>query len=608
MRNVIDNTELDPTNLEFNQAADFVNSTNKVIFLTGKAGTGKTLFLKYIKSLTDKSTIILAPTGVAAINAGGITINSFFQIPFGPFVPNDRRLRTKRNEGEPKDTIYDTFTYRQTKKDIINGLELLIIDEISMVRCDMLDVIDRLLKVFRNKQHLPFGGVQVILIGDVFQLPPIAKEYNNEWQILSQFYDSRYFFSSKIMCLLISEKKYVHFELKKVYRQKEQGFIDLLNRIRVNELIDGDIQQLNNKFNPSFFSNNADNFITLSTDNNQVNRTNQIKLDELKPELKVFKGEITGEFPKNKEGDYVLPVELNLQLKEGAQVMFLRNDLSEGRQYFNGKIGKVKSLSENYIEIDISDGETVLVQKAVWHHIEYIWNQSHRKVEEKIKGTFSQYPIKLAWSITVHKSQGLTFEKVFADLANAFDDGQVYVALSRCSSFAGLHLKTKIQKSAIRANFFAIEFSKNATPNEVIMEQLNEGKADVYYKKSRESFKKKDFSSAFDNCITALKFRNDMETKIFKRYLTTIIARLTKSRLQRDVDAHRLAQSLKLNELLNADKEHQTTKINEQNESTKLLLTQIEEQKIIIERIDELNKLQHNEITRLKNLKWYQKV
>lgn len=276
MPTIVDNIELDATNEEFNQAADFVSSTDKLIFLTGKAGTGKTTFLKYIKSQTDKNTVILAPTGVAAINAGGVTINSFFQIPFGPFVPNDKRLRTSKDLGDPDDTtIYTTFRYREEKRNIIEGLELLIIDEISMVRCDMLDIIDKLLRVFRKKPFLPFGGVQIILIGDTFQLPPIANERNNEWQILSQFYESRFFFSSKIMSSLIAERKYLHFELKKIYRQREQEFIDLLNRIRVNQIINSDIQLLDGKYNPTFSPNGTENYIILSTHNFQVDQTNK---------------------------------------------------------------------------------------------------------------------------------------------------------------------------------------------------------------------------------------------------------------------------------------------------------------------------------------------
>jgi len=541
---IIDNFELDETNLDFIRAANFVSETNELIFLTGKAGTGKTTFLKYIKSITDKNTVVVAPTGVAAINAGGVTIHSFFQVPFGPFVTDDKRLRiTKPPEDKDNTTIFTTFKYRENKRSIIEALELLIIDEISMVRCDMLDIIDKILRAFRNKPHIPFGGVQVILIGDVFQLPPIANRDNNEWDILSPFYRNRFFFSSRVMEQLISEKKYVHFELKKIYRQKEQEFIDLLNRVRVNELIDSDFKLLESKYNPSFFPSDTDTFIILSTHNIQVDQANINKLNELKTELKTFEGDLKGEFPKNSQGKLALPTDLTLQLKVGAQVMFLRNDYEDIKRYFNGKIGVIKTLSDKVIVVEFSDGLTVPVEKATWENIEYSWNKEKKKVDEIIKGTFTQYPLRLAWAITVNKSQGLSFEKVFADLSGAFEDGQVYVALSRCKSLAGLQLKTKIPKSAIRASLEAIEFSKNVTPETLITKQLNEGKADFYYKKSREALKRSDFTSTFDNFLKATKFRNDIEIKDFKRYFIAIASRLSLSRKIQTITLDKLQEA-----------------------------------------------------------------
>ena len=551
---IIDNFELDETNLDFIRAANFVSETNELIFLTGKAGTGKTTFLKYIKSITDKNTVVVAPTGVAAINAGGVTIHSFFQVPFGPFVPDDKRLRTSKNFGDSDNTtIFTTFKYRDNKRSIIEALDLLIIDEISMVRCDMLDVIDKVLRAFRNKPNIPFGGVQVLLIGDVFQLPPIAKYENKEWDILKPHYKNRFFFSSKIMELLIYEKKYVHFELKKIYRQTEQEFIDLLNRVRVNELIESDLKLLEKKYNPSFLPSNSDTFIVLSTHNSQVDLANKNKLDELNTDLIEFEGELKGEFPKNSEGKLALPTDLTLQLKVGAQVMFLKNDYEEIKRYFNGKIGIVKTLSDKVIVVEFSDGSTVPVEKAKWENIEYNWNKEKKKVEEIVKGEFIQYPLRLAWVITVHKSQGLTFEKVFADLGGAFEDGQVYVALSRCKSLAGLELKTKIPKSAIRASIEAIEFSKNETPETLITKQLNEGKADFYYKKSREALKRSDFTSAFDYFLKATKFRNDIEIKDFKRYFITTASRLSLSKKNQTIALVKLQEAEnRIHELDNA--------------------------------------------------------
>lgn len=551
---IIDNFELDETNLDFFRAANFVSETNELIFLTGKAGTGKTTFLKYIKSITDKNTVVVAPTGVAAINAGGVTINSFFQVPFGPFVPNDKRLRIiKPAEDSDSTTIFTTFKYRDNKRSIIKALDLLIIDEISMVRCDMLDVIDKILRAFRNKPNIPFGGVQILLIGDVFQIPPIAREENNEWNLLSPHYKNRFFFSSKIMEQLISEKKYVHFELKKNYRQKEQEFIDFLNRVRVNQLIESDFKLLEDKYNPSFFPSKTDTFIIISTHNIQVDLANKTKLNELDTELIEFEGELKGEYPKNSQGKLALPTDLTLQLKVGAQVMFLRNDYEDIKRYFNGKIGVIKTLSDKVIVVEFSDGLTVPVEKATWENIEYSWNKEKKKVEEIIKGVFIQYPLRLAWVITVHKSQGLTFEKVFADLSGAFEDGQVYVALSRCKTLAGLELKTKIPKSAIRASLEAIEFSKNETPETLITKQLNEGKADFYYKKSREALKRSDFTSAFDNFLKATKFRNDIEIKDFKRYFITIASRLSLSKKVQTITLNKLQEAEnRIHELENA--------------------------------------------------------
>ncbi len=644
MPTIVDNIQLDNTNEEFNQAADFVSNTDKLIFLTGKAGTGKTTFLKYIKSLTDKNTVILAPTGVAAINAGGVTINSFFQVPFGPFVPNDKRLRTSKDLGDEDDTtIYTTFRYREEKRKIIENLELLIIDEISMVRCDMLDTIDRVLRVFRKNPTVPFGGVQIILIGDTFQLPPIANEKNNEWKILSQFFPTRFFFGSKVMSSLVSEKNYVHFELKKIYRQKEQEFIDLLNRVRVNQILNSDIQLLDSKYNPTFSPNGKDNFIILSTHNFQVDQTNQTKLDELTSELKIYKGELDGEFPKDSKGDYVLPTEKDLRLKEGAQLMFLKNDAGEFKRYFNGKIGKVKSLAENSIVVEFSDGTKVPVEKATWKHIEYTWNKEKKKVEEKTKGTFTQYPLRLAWAITVHKSQGLTFEKVFADLGAAFEDGQVYVALSRCTSSNGLQLKSRIPPNAIRANLDAIEFAKNETPGTLIVQQLNEGKADFFYKKSRESIRANDIKSAFENFTTAIKFRNDIDNAVFKRYIIALYSRLALSK-QLNLSLTDQFQKLKTeienlsesNNELETTNENQKKKIKDSNSALQLLLektkefeaestsmktklsylnsnlksseTKNQEQERKIIKLENDIKVKEQEIIRLENLKWHQKL
>ena len=645
MTTIIDNIELDETNVEFNYASDFVKHTDRLVYLTGKAGTGKTTFLKYLRETTTKNTVILAPTGVAAINAGGQTIHSFFQLPFGPFVLNDKRLRTSKDLGDLDDTtIYSTFRYREDKRIILEQLELLIIDEISMVRCDTLDVIDRVLRVFRKKPHLPFGGVQVILIGDTFQLPPIADF--EQWEILKEYYQSPFFFSSKV----VIDNKPIYIELKKIYRQKEQEFIDLLNKIRVNQISDLELNNLNKKYNPTFSSNGLNNHIILSTTNAQVNQTNATKLDELTTELKIFEGEITGIFPKDSRGNYVLPTEQNLHLKVGAQVMILKNDAGEFKRYFNGKIGKVASLDDNRIIIEFSDQSKVQIEKASWNNIQYTWNTEKRKIEEKVVGTFTQYPLRLAWAITVHKSQGLTFERVFADLGSAFEDGQVYVALSRCTSFSGLVLKTQIPRTKIRTNQKVIEFAKTETPNTLIVQELNSGKADFYYKKVREEIASLNFRDAFENFTQAIKFRNDIETESFKKYFIVTASKFASFKEKYSNSLKRLEETTQENislrnsiSDLETETSNQQTKINEQNKAIKLLLDKTKElekqtvklnsdistlatekasaektiqqyQKTVqgnnttISKLETTIKNNEQEIERLRNLKWYQKL
>lgn len=638
MTETVDNIDLDKENVEFNNAAEFVRHTDKLVYLTGKAGTGKTTFLKYIKDTTNKNTVILAPTGVAAINAGGVTIHSFFQIPFGPFVPDDSRLRTTATGTENRETIYTTFRYRDDKREIIENLELLIIDEISMVRADMLDVIDRILKVFRKKPYLPFGGVQVILIGDTFQLPPIAD--NEQWSILSQFYKTPFFFSSKI----IEQYTPLYIELKKIYRQNEQEFIDLLNRVRVSQVNANDFSVLNAKYNPTFSGNGSD-YIILATHNNIVNETNLTKLNQLSTELFTFEANVTGTFP-----DKHKPTDHYLKLKVGAQIMFIKNDTGEYKRYYNGKIGKIKELEEATITVVFDDKSEVEVERAVWNNIQYSYNREQKKIVEEIVGTFEQFPIRLAWAITVHKSQGLTFEKVIADLGRAFAPGQVYVALSRCTSFSGLMLKTQLNSYAIKTDPRVIEFAQNETPGTLITEQLNTGKADFYYKKAREDFQKGKIKSAFDFFKRALKFRNDIDTDIFKKFIEVQGKRLLdfkqkySSLIERfELTNNELTEAQENIELQVKELNNKSTKISEQNSSIRLLLEKTSEfenenerlkkalkqtekklsefqihsngletklQKTELDLRNKKKQIENNkaEIERLKNLKWYNKL
>ena len=413
----------------FELAYRFITETNENIFLTGKAGTGKTTFLKYLKENAIKNIIVTAPTGVAAINAGGVTLHSLFQLPFPPFLP------TKNN----RDELLAKVRYNKQRQQLLRKMELLVIDEISMVRCDVMDAIDTILKSIRRNYHSPFGGVQLLCIGDLFQLPPVAQ--NQEWNILSEYYASPFFFDS----FVIKEQVPLLIELNKVYRQKEEGFVALLNKVRNNDMTRDDFEALHFRYDPAFKAPTGENYITITSHNNQADLINRQQLQKINSGIFTFDAVIEKDFPEN-----LYPVDAALVLKEGAQVMFLKNDQVQKR-YFNGKIGVVNSLEKDKVVVEC-DGIEIEVVPETWENTRYTLNRDDQKLEQQTLGTFTQYPLRLAWAITIHKSQGLTFDKLMIDAGAAFSSGQVYVALSRCTSLEGIVLLSKIPSSAVYAN------------------------------------------------------------------------------------------------------------------------------------------------------------
>lgn len=435
------------SNPQLDLAYKFVTYTNKNIFLTGKAGTGKTTFLHNLKKSLSKRMAIVAPTGVAAINAGGVTIHSMFQLSFGPSIPNNTDTGNQLQRKFNKDKI-----------NLIRSLDLLVIDEISMVRADTLDAIDEVLRRYKNHSQ-PFGGVQLLMIGDLHQLSPVVKD--EDWRILKDYYPNLYFFSS----LALQKAAPISIELKHIYRQSDTFFIDLLNRVRENKIDDEVLTQLNQRYIPTFNPDEQEGYITLTTHNNTAQEINDKKLIELKTPKHQFTAEIKGDFP-----EYAYPTVEDLEIKLGAQVMFVKNDPSREKLFYNGKIGRIVKIEKDVIYVKCPDDYSeIAVTKLIWENIKYELNTDSKEVDEKVIGSFNQYPLKLAWAITIHKSQGLTFEKAIIDANAAFAHGQVYVALSRCKSFEGMVLRSPIALNSVKTDGTVAQFTKTAkeqAPNE----------------------------------------------------------------------------------------------------------------------------------------------
>jgi hypothetical protein len=455
---------VDTDNVFFQKAVAFVTETDENLFLTGRAGTGKTTFLKYIREHCGKQIAVVAPTGVAAMNAGGETIHSFLQLPLGPFVPGNAGGFGKKADGtQDKHSLIANLRLKEPKINLIRRLELLIIDEVSMVRADVLDAIDLVLRHVRRNHYQPFGGVQVVLIGDPFQLPPVVRE--EEWEILGSFYKGPYFFHSQVLV----HHPPVYIELKKIYRQKDQAFIDILNRVRNGDVTTADISLLNDRYNPE--PPQEPGYIILCTHNHIADEINQRELAQIEGVLHKFEATITGEVNEKS-----IPGERVLQLKKGAQVMFIKNDLQTPRRFYNGKIGTVADINAGGIWVSFAGREDkVEVPMDAWRNVKYTLNKHTNNVEEEETGSFSQFPLRLAWAVTVHKSQGLTLEKAVVDLNRSFAPGQVYVALSRCTSLEGIVLRSKLMQSNVMVDRRVTEFSEYESDEDELEAVLEEG-------------------------------------------------------------------------------------------------------------------------------------
>ena len=449
------------SNAQLQLAFNFVQYTGKNVFLTGKAGTGKTTFLHNLKNQSLKRMIVVAPTGVAAINAGGVTIHSFFQMAFGPIIPVDPNARWNDEEKNPS----HIKRFSREKINIIRSLDLLIIDEISMVRADLLDGIDQVLRRYKNR-YKPFGGVQLLMIGDLQQLAPVIKD--DEWEILKKYYDTGFFFSSKAL----KQTDFISIELKHIYRQSDQDFIDLLNKVRENNIDAEALATLNKRYIPGFSLQADEGYITLTTHNYQAQDLNSAKLNKLPGKPSVFTARVEGVFP-----EYAYPTDFELALKVGAQVMFVKNDSSFEKLFYNGKIGTIVDMDEDTISVQCADEDVPIpVVPLEWQNMKYTIDAETQEIKETVEGVFVQYPLKLAWAITIHKSQGLTFEKAIIDAKTAFAHGQVYVALSRCKTLEGMVLSTPIYQQSIKSDTTVLGFTREIEKNEPDNEALNNSK------------------------------------------------------------------------------------------------------------------------------------
>ncbi|SMG37647.1 Helix-turn-helix domain-containing protein [Marivirga sericea] len=486
-------------------AVRYVNTTNRLIFLTGKAGSGKTTLLRYIINNTYKNVAVAAPTGIAAINAKGVTLHSLLQLPFGTFIPEDNGVdfsRTSEQINTPK-TFLQQFKMYGNKRQIIRNLELLIIDEVSMLRADILDCMDLILRMVRKNPE-PFGGLQIMFIGDLNQLPPVIRQH--EWQYLNKYYKTAYFFEA----LALQKTEMVYIELDKIFRQSDPEFTSILNRLRDNHLSETDIEKLNQHYEKEVEGSQKDGYIHITTHNRKADLLNEKSLKSLDAEERSYKAEIEGDFPENM---YPLPEKLNFKL--GAQVMFIKNDSSGEARYFNGKIGEISEMHDDTIKVKLKDPkDEVTVERYEWMNQRYSLDKSTNELQEKWLGTFKQFPLKLAWAITVHKSQGLTFEKAILDLSDSFAPGQMYVALSRLTGLEGLILSQPISNIPFELDKTLRQFEDNKKEPEVLNQKLDYDRKAFIFNKVRESF---DFQSVMKELNIHLGSFNKGENRSLKQ-------------------------------------------------------------------------------------------